>query len=209
MDVIFRLACLVVLVAVASEPRAQRRTAARQQPRVELHEADVVLQTSGSARSALIQRASGSPYSHVGLVELAPDGVFVVEAISPVSRTPIEAWAARGKGHVVTVLRPVGLDAAARQQVVETAKGWLGRPYDARYAWDDERLYCSELVVKAFARGARLEVGRQQRVKDLQVTTEELAWARSLDVDPEQRLVTPGSLVSDPHFEVVAKDVRW
>ena len=141
MDVIFRLACLVVLVAVAAEPRRPRRVVAVAPRHVELREGDVVLQTSGSARSALIQRASGSPSSHVGLVEVGPDGVFVVEAISPVSRTPFEAWAARGRGHVVTVLRPVTLDAASRHAVVETAKAWLGRPYDPHYRWDDETLY--------------------------------------------------------------------
>jgi hypothetical protein len=208
MDVLFRLSCLLVLVAVASEPQRHRPApAARAHP--SLRTGDVVLQTSGSARSALIQRASGSPYSHVGLVEVTGEGAFVIEAIAPVSRTPFEAWAARGQGHVVTVLRPKGLDEGARRAVIEVARGWLGRPYDARYEWDDQKLYCSELVVKAFARGAHLEVGRQQRVKDLQVTAEDLAWARSLEVDPEQSLVTPGSLAEDPHFEVVARDVRW
>src|SRR5262245_19120850 len=66
---------------------------------------DVVLQTSGSAQSAAIQIATGSPYSHTGLVEVAPDGVFVIEAIGTVSRTPINRWIRRGQGRRYTALR--------------------------------------------------------------------------------------------------------
>ncbi len=58
------------------------------------------------------------------------------------------------------------------------AKKELGKPYDARYRWDDERLYCSELVVKAFARGAELSVGKQEVVKTLALTPKSSRWPR-------------------------------
>ena len=63
-------------------------SAATQPPEVSFQNGDVVLQASKSERSALIRKASRSPYSHVGIVEVANDGVFVIEAIQPVSRTP-------------------------------------------------------------------------------------------------------------------------
>ncbi len=202
MNLLFRLACLTTLVLVGAEPRQAVHPA--------LQSGDVVLQTSGLGRSLLIQRASGSPYSHVGLVEVDTTGAaFVIEAISPVSRTPFERWAARGQGHRVTVLRPRGLDEATRAAVVQVASGWLGTPYDARYEWDDAKLYCSELVVKAFAQGAHLELGRQQRVHDLKLTADDLKLARALGIRPTQTLVTPGSLDGDAHLELVARDLVW
>jgi hypothetical protein len=178
-------------------------------PPLQLRTGDVVLQTSKSSRSLLIQRASRSKYSHVGLVEVTPQGTFVLEAIGPVTRTPVASWAARGVGHAFTVLRPKQLDAATLQHVVEVARGELGKPYDAQYQWDDEKLYCSELVVKAFERGAQVTLGVQQRVADLQLTVEERAWAHRLGATEEQTLVTPGSLDGDEHLEVVARDVAW
>jgi hypothetical protein len=196
MGLLFRLVCLGALIGVSEGT----------QP-VALQSGDVVLQASTSERSALIRKASRSPYSHVGIVEVAKDGVFVLEAVQPVSRTPLEKWAARGEGGWVTVLRPKKLDAATRNRVVAAAKKELGKPYDARYRWDDERLYCSELVVKSFARGAALSVGKQEVVKTLELSDEELALAVKLGVSPAQTLVTPGSLVDDEAFEVLGEKV--
>ncbi len=197
MGALFRLTCLAVLVAAAGKPRSSE---------VRLESGDVVLQASKSSRSALIRRASDSPYSHVGLVEVAKDGVFVLEAVEPVSRTPWKAWKARGVDGKVTVLRAKGVEKGALGRVVAQAKRELGKPYDARYLWDDARLYCSELVVKAFARGAGVELGRHQRVDSLALSADELALARSLGVDPAQTLVTPGSLAEDGALAVVGTD---
>lgn len=196
MDLLFRWLCLGALISAA------RGT---QPPEVALQSGDVVLQASTSERSALIRKASRSPYSHVGIIEVAKDGVFVLEAIQPVSRTPLASWAKRGEGGWVTVLRPKGLDGAARNRVVAAAKKELGKPYDARYRWDDARIYCSELVVKAFARGASLSVGKQEVVNTLELSDEELALAAKLGVSASQTLVTPGSLVDDEAFELVAE----
>ena len=196
MGSLFRLVWLGTLIGVAE---------GTQPPEVALQNGDVVLQASTSERSALIRKASRSPYSHVGVVERAKNGVFVLEAVQPVSRTPLAAWVKRGEGAWVTVLRPKGLDAAARNRVVAAAKKELGKPYDARYRWDDERLYCSELVVKAFARGASLSVGKQEVVKTLALSDEELALAAKLGVSASQSLVTPASLAEDESFEVLAE----
>jgi hypothetical protein len=196
MGLLFRLLCLAALMGVSS---------GTQPAEFRWQDGDVVLQASRSTRSALIRRASRSSYSHVGVVEVARDGVFVIEAIEPVSRTPIRAWVQRGEGQWATVLRAKGLDDAARRRVVKAAKKELGKPYDAKYRWDDVRLYCSELVVKAFARGGDLQVGEQQQVKSLALTAEELAWAASQGVPATQALVTPGSLAEDDAFEVVAE----
>jgi len=203
MGVLFRLACLTVLMLVSGKPRPGAKLA-----EVPVKTGDVVLQTSRSSRSALIRKASDSPYSHVGLVEVAADGVFVVEAVQPVSRTPWKTWRARGVGGKVTVLRATALDEESLTNVVAQAKRELGKPYDARYRWDDETLYCSELVAKAFERGAKVNVGKQQQVKSLQLSAADLALGPKLGVDPEQTLVTPQSLADDQQLVVVHTDFR-
>lgn len=201
MGVLFRLVCLTVLMFVSGKPQPASKL-----PEVLVKTGDVVLQTSRSSRSALIRKASDSPYSHVGLVEVAKDGVFVLEAVQPVSRTPWKTWRARGVGGKVTVLRATALDSAALAKVVAEARAELGKPYDARYRWDDESIYCSELVAKAFERGAQLTVGTQQQVKSLQLSAADLALGPKLGIDPEQTLLTPASLAVDAHFELVHSD---
>ncbi len=153
-----------------------------------------------------IRRATRSPYSHVGVVEVGDDGVWVVEAISPVSRTPFAKWKHRGRGGHLTIMRPrVTPEKAAA--AVAAARAELGKPYDVRYGWDDERIYCSELVVKAFERGAGVTYGQRVRLDALELGAFEKALAVKLGVPLSQEVVPPGSLASDPKLDVVFSDV--
>jgi hypothetical protein len=167
---------------------------------------DIVLQASRSERAETIRKVTRSPYSHVGIVEVADDGVYVVEAISPVSRTPFEKWKRRGIGGQLTVMRP-RLDARQLQAAVESAKHELGKPYDSRYGWDDEKLYCSELVVKAFQRAAHVTYGARVRLDQLHLSFFEKAFAAKQGVPLSQEVVPPGTLAADPKLDVVFSDV--
>jgi cell wall-associated NlpC family hydrolase len=191
------VACLVALVLPASTPTRPPSADA-------LETGDLAFHTSRSAQSKGIQAATRSPWSHVGLVEVAPDGVFVLEAVGRVSRTPWRDFAARGERGEVLVLRPRSLGAAARERVLAEARRHLGKPYDAAFGWGDERLYCSELVWKAYARGARLELGRRERLGDLHVRgLDRELQARFGRVPRELVLVTPASLAADPRLAPV------
>jgi hypothetical protein len=186
--------CLFLLLPAAAYPRPPA-----------LRTGDVVLQTSRSAQSKAIQQATRSPYSHVGVVEVAPDGVFVVEAISPVSRTRWDKWRRRGEGGRYTVLRQRSADAAALERVVAAAKGYLGRPYDFEFRWGDEALYCSELVYRAFEQGVGAPVGRLQPLSSLSLSGlgPALAARYAGKVPLDLRLVTPASIAADPGLEQV------
>lgn len=173
----------------------------------ELRTGDLVFQTSRSRQSAAIQRATGSPWSHVGIVERTPEGLFVLEAIQPVSRTPWERWHRRGEGGRVRVMRARGLDPAAAARVVVEAKRLLGRPYDPWFRWDEERIYCSELVAKAFERGAGVELGRRQRVGELAIEGLEAELRRRYGGIPgDLVLVSPASIAEDGDLEQVAEE---
>ena len=57
---------------------------------------DIIFHTSNSAQSLAIQRATGSKYSHMGLVVHRDGRPFVFEAINTVQFTPLDRWIARG-----------------------------------------------------------------------------------------------------------------
>jgi len=176
-------------------------------PPLDLRTGDIVLQASQSGMAESIRKATNSPYSHVGLVEVAKDGVYVVEAISPVTRTPFARWKRRGKGSHLTVMRP-RLEPQQLQAAVDAAKRELGKPYDVRYGWDDERIYCSELVVKAYQRAANVSYGDKIALEKLKLGPFELAVAAKLGVPLTQEVVPPGSFAADPKLEVVFSDVE-
>ena len=68
---------------------------------------DVVLQTSRSRLSLPIRQATHSPWSHTGLIEVTDAGVFVIEAVQPVSRTRWEDWKARAVGGTTASIRSI------------------------------------------------------------------------------------------------------
>src|SRR4051794_22201057 len=72
-------------------------------PRVQ--DGDIVFQTSRSAQSLAVQRATGARFSHMGLVLYKGGKPFVFEAVAPVKFTPLEQWIARGQGGHYVVKR--------------------------------------------------------------------------------------------------------
>lgn len=165
-----------------------------------LETGDLVFETSSSSQSAGIQWATRSRWSHVGIVEVSPDGTAVIEALGKVSRTPWNAWSrrARRNGRFL-VLRPKGLAPAQRAAAVEHARAFLGRRYDPRFGWGDDRIYCSELVVKAYERGAAISLGRRERLGDLRLSGIEGALEKRWGgpVPKDLVLVTPASIAED------------
>jgi hypothetical protein len=141
-------------------------------------------------------------------VEVSDRGdVSVIEALRVVTRTPWRAWQRRARrGGDVLVLRPKGLAADRRAAAAAAARAFLGRPYDPRFGWDDDRIYCSELVVKAYERGAGVSLGKRERLGDLRLLgiekAAELRWGGPVPKDLV--LVTPASLAEDGRLDLVA-----
>lgn len=145
----------------------------------------------------------------------------VLEAVGPVKFTPLAAFARRGGGGAVAVYRDPRLDEATRAAVVAAAVKELGKPYDPFFTDDDARIYCSELVWRAW-RTAGLDVGRVQTGRALALEGPKVKrllgerWrahpgcgaAQTIDdcaeVVADQDIVTPASLMLDERLVHVA-----
>jgi uncharacterized protein YycO len=139
-----------------------------------LKDGDIIFHTSRSAQSLAIQRATGSKYSHMGLVVHRDGKPFVFEAISTVQFTPLARWMARGDGGRFVVKRlktaETTLQPKALQKLLTEAQRFAGRPYDLTFGWADDRIYCSELVWKAYDRALGIQIGELARVRDFNLT---------------------------------------
>jgi|SRR5882672_4183191 len=126
---------------------------------------DIIFQTSRSAQSAAIQRATHSSYSHVGVILFRDGKPFVLEAIATVRYTPLDRWIERGDGGRYVVRRlNHGLTSGQAGKLREAAEAYVGKPYDLYFEWSDERIYCSELVWKIYWRALNLELGHKQKL---------------------------------------------
>jgi uncharacterized protein YycO len=135
-----------------------------------LKSGDIVFQTSKSSQSAAIFAASGSAYTHMGIIEInAANQPMVIEAAGPVRTTPLDQWIKRGLGGRIAVKRLAALDPATAQKILASAHSYDGKPYDRYFMSTTDEIYCSELIRLAFAEGANIDIGQLQKVKDLNV----------------------------------------
>ena len=139
-----------------------------------LQNGDIVFQTSRSSQSVAIQRATGSKYSHMGMVIYRSGKPYVFEAAATVRYTPLNQWIDRGVGHhfVAKRLRNAEslLSEEALQRLRTVASQFLGHPYDLFFGWADDRIYCSELVWKVYDRALDIKLGELERVRDFNLS---------------------------------------
>lgn len=188
-----------------------------------LRDGDLVFQTSGSGQAAGIMAATGSAYTHMGIVRLRDGAEVVIEAVGPVKETPLSEFRSRGEGSRIAVYRYRSLSAATVATVIGSAERLAGRPYDPLFLFGNKGIYCSELAYVAF-RDAGIELGRVEKLSDLHI---DASAARALlaqrwrdhpacdGVDRldaclprilDQSLITPASIAADPALERIYSD---
>ncbi|MDJ1469976.1 YiiX family permuted papain-like enzyme [Cytophagaceae bacterium DM2B3-1] len=141
-----------------------------------LREGDLIFQTSLSEQSKAIQLATKSTYSHCGIIYKEGGNYYVFEAIQPVKITPLTQWILRGKDshYVVKRLRNVDsvLTENTLQRMKQVSEQFKGKDYDLAFGWSDDKIYCSELIWKIYKRGAGIELGRLQKLRDFDLTND-------------------------------------
>lgn len=135
---------------------------------------DLIFHISKSEQSEAIQLATKSEYSHCGLIYKNENDFFVVEAIQPVRLTLLDEWIARGeKGHYV-VKRLKNADQILTPDILKKMKmegeKFIGKNYDFNFNWDDDKIYCSELVWKIYKRATGIEIGKLEKLGDFDLT---------------------------------------
>jgi hypothetical protein len=146
-------------------------TAASSRSLPAVRDGDVIFQTSRSSQSLAIQRATHSPYSHMGIVFIRAGQPYVLEASATVRYTPLSEWIARGKEskYVLKRLRKPLTDTQVGK-LRKAAKPFEGRAYDLTFEWSDSKIYCSELVWKIYDRALGVQLGELQKLRDFDLS---------------------------------------
>lgn len=131
---------------------------------------DIIFQTSKSGQSIAIQIATGSKYSHMGIIYVQGDDFFVYEAVQPVKLTPLKSWINKGvNGHYV-VKRLKNAETLLTQENIakmkQVGEKYSGKDYDLHFEWSDSKMYCSELVWKIYKEALGFEIGKCQTLGD-------------------------------------------
>jgi hypothetical protein len=178
-----------------------------QKPRGDFREGDVLFQHFDTQLCDMIRDVTESQLTHCGLVVFRDGKPFVLEAKSPaVSYVPLDRWFTQGWKGYYAHYRPKGVSRRRIREVVKAAGALVGKTYDLQYQLSDEKIYCSELVYKGFLRGAKMEIGRPQKLGDLKWQTHE-GFIRLLaggGLPLERMIVTPVSVASSSHLNLIA-----
>ncbi len=137
----------------------------------EVQDGDIIFHRSQSRQSQAIAAATKSDYTHIGIIFLSDGKPLVYEAIQPVVRTPLDQWIKRGVGGQYVIKRLKDRSEIDFFKVRKEAQQFIGRDYDWLFGWSDEKIYCSELVWKAYKRGSGIEIGSLRRLKDFDLNS--------------------------------------
>ena len=145
---------------------------------VDLQNGDIIFQTSTSSQSKVIQSATNSKYSHVGIVYIEDNQFFVYEASSTVKLTPINEWINNGLDGEYVVKRIKDsediLTSDALKRMKKIGEKFKGKGYDKYFEWSDEKIYCSELVWKIYKQALNIELGSPEKLSDINLTSKEV-----------------------------------
>lgn len=171
----------------------------------DFQEGDILLQHLTSNLGKLIQSVTKSTYTHCGMVVKEGNKLYVIEAVGPVKYTSIENWINKGHNKYFAQIRPVGLTKDQIDKVVKESKKYLGKPYDIQYELDDKKIYCSELIYKAYLKAADIEIGKKVPLGNMNwrpnVVFIKMITGGELPLDRE--IVTPVSLVKSKNVKMI------
>ena len=176
-----------------------------------LRSGDVIFQTSMSPQCHAVRLATHSQFSHCGMIWKVGNEDYVLEAVQPVRITPLDQWILHGEGKKYVVRRLKNADKLLTPQVLQKmeaeGKKMLGKSYDAYFEWSDESIYCSELIWKIYKRAAGVEVGKLQKMKEFDLSSEpvkEIIRERYGDNLPvNETVISPQSIYECNLFETV------
>ena len=176
---------------------------------------DIIFHKSQSQQAKAITEASGSEWTHVGIIVASAGKWYVAEAIGPVKATPLKDFINRGKNKEYKIYRFKHFNPKTMELALHNAIKRQNKPYDIYFEMSDSRTYCSELVYKAMREVTGQEVGTMQKFKDLKLTgpyVKALIKKRLTDtgreLDPNEPIITPISQMRESDFTLVKQYVK-
>lgn len=168
---------------------------------------DVIFQSH--SRNKLVDAIEGvteSRISHCGIVGREDSQWVVYEAIgSGVQVTPLGTYLFRGRAGGYSVYRLKPEHQVHVPETLRYTQTYLGKPYDIRYRMDDEKIYCSELIYKAYQQASGDALGQLDRFGDLNWQPHESAitYFEGGPVPLDREMITPIGLSKANQLEKV------
>jgi hypothetical protein len=152
-----------------------------------------------------IEGITDSEWSHCGILMKKDGRWYVAEAIGEVRYTPLHLWLVRGRGTKIAAYRLKVVPSGLPEGLAAGVKRLLGRPYDFRYAPEDDEIYCSELVYKVYDSAFALKLGQWEKLGDLNWPSFEplIREMEGGDLPLDRPMITPVGVTRSPLLEQI------
>ena len=163
---------------------------------------DIIFQTSKSRQSKAIQLATGSRYSHMGIIYENDGQFFVYEAVQPVKLTPLTEWINRGENGHYVIKRLENADQVLTNltltKMKQIGEQFKGKSYDIYFEWSDDRIYCSELVWKIYKQATNIEIGKLEQLSDFDLGNEivkaKMKERYGSNIPMDEKVISPAAM---------------
>lgn len=161
---------------------------------------------------AVTEGYQGNDFSHLGLVVIENDSVFIIEAAGNAVRKVTLEQFSKNTQTTMFIGRVKSKYQKLIPQVISFAKKQIGIPYDDDYLYDNGKYYCSELIYDAFLNAYGEPFFALQPMTFKQPNTNEFfpAWInyyQNLKIEiPEGELgCNPGGISTSDKIKIVGK----
>lgn len=175
-----------------------------------LKNGDILFQSSEGGQGKAIQLATGSKYSHCGMIYIKGAEIYVLEANGPVGLTPYTDFINRGNGKWVTKRlknRDEYFKDVYDSAFYREAKKLMGIKYDPYFGWDDNLIYCSELVWKMYDRAQGVKLAELQQLKEFKldnhIVKAKLQERFGKNIPMEEKVISPARIFDSDLLETV------
>ncbi len=161
---------------------------------------------------AVTEGFNGYDFSHLGLVVIENDSVFIIEAAGNAVRKVTLEQFSKNTQTTMFIGRVKSKYKKLIPEVISFSKQQIGIPYDDDYLYDNGKYYCSELIYDAFLKAYGMPFFELQPMTFKQPNTNELfpAWVdyyQKLKIEiPEGKPgCNPGGISTSKKIKIVGK----
>ena len=170
---------------------------------------DIIFHKSRSRQSKFLDIATGSSYTHCGVIIKENGKYQVLEAVQPVKITPLMDWIDRGLHSEFIISRYYeNISKNDMKNIIEAGKSHLNKDYDTKFLWDDNKMYCSEIVWKMFNK-YDYKLCELRQLKDYSLVSDiikkELKRRYGNNIPYEEQMVAPVDLLLSEKLDRVYK----
>jgi hypothetical protein len=126
-------------------------------------EGDIVFIWSKSRQSPFITYATGSLYTHCGIIVMKNDEMYVLEASNQVKVTPYNTFVDNARCGYYERIRIIP------NNIKIDYHKYLGKKYDLQLDFNNDKMYCSELVYLIYKDQFGIELCEPKQIKEYNI----------------------------------------